>query len=142
MKIVDTNVLLYAVNADSAHHDVCHRWLVQALSGQEGVGLPWVSLLGFIRLSTSHRVFDRPLSAADATGLVESWLAQPCALAPEPTPRHVQVLAGLLAESGTAGNLTTDAHIAALALEYDADVVTMDRDFSRFGVRVRVPAAD
>lgn len=141
MKVVDTNVLIYAVNAGSVHHEACRSWLVEALGGPEGVGLPWVSLLGFIRISTNPRVFERPLSSAQATGLVQTWLAQPCAVPLEPTARHAGVLAGLLGQAGTAGNLTTDAHIAALALEHDAEVVTMDRDFARFGVRVIVPAA-
>ncbi|MBC9957920.1 type II toxin-antitoxin system VapC family toxin [Yimella sp. cx-51] len=139
MKIVDTNVLLYAVNAGSAPHSACRAWLIDALEGAEGVGLPWVSLLGFIRISTNPRIFEHPLTSAQATDLVQAWLAQPSALTPEPTPRHASILAGLVAPSGVAGNLTTDAHLAALALEYDAEVVTMDRDFERFGVRVVVP---
>ena len=74
-------------------------------------------------------------------GYVQGWLAAPCTVTPEPTPRHAQVLAGLLNTSGTAANLTNDAYLAALALQADADVVTMDRDFLRFGVRIVVPGA-
>jgi len=109
------------------------------LSGNEVVGLPWVSLLAFIRLSTSRRIFASPLPPADAMTLVESWLAQPAAVTVEPTSRHTWVLRGLLEPARTAGNLTTDAHIAALAIEHGTTVVTFDRDFERFGIRVQLP---
>ena len=139
MKIVDANVLLYAVNRQSVEHETAHRWLTGALSGNEVVGLAWVSLLAFIRLSTSRRIFASPLPPADAMTVVESWLAQPAAVTVEPTTRHCSVLRGLLEQAGTAGNLTTDAHIAALAIEHGATVVTFDRDFERFGIRVQLP---
>lgn len=139
MKIIDANVLLYAINRQSTEHQGAHRWLTGALSGGEVVGLPWASLLAFIRLSTSRRVFASPLSPAEAMTVVESWLAQPAAVAVEPTTRHAFVLRGLLEQAGTAGNLTADAHIAALAIEHGATVVTYDRDFERFGIRVAVP---
>ena len=139
MKIVDANVLLYAVNRQSVEHAAAHRWLTGALSGNEVVGLPWVSLLAFIRLSTSRRIFAAPLPPADAMTVVESWLAQPAAVTVEPTIRHSSVLRGLLVQAGTAGNLTTDAHIAALAIEHGATVVTFDRDFERFDVGVELP---
>ena len=116
MKSVDGNVLLYAVNRQAIEHKAAHRWLTGALSGNEVVGLPWVSLLAFIRLSTSRRIFASPLPPADAMTVVESWLAQPAAVTVEPTTRHTSVLRGLLEQAGTAGNLTTDAHIAALAI--------------------------
>lgn len=141
MKVVDTNVLIYAVTEGSTQHEPCREWLTSALSGSEGVGLPWVSLLGFVRISTNPRVFDQPLAAAQAMDLVQVWLAQPAAVALEPTARHASVLAGLLTQSGSAGNLTTDAHLAALAIEHGAEVVTMDRDLARFGVGVVVPGA-
>lgn len=139
MKIIDANVLLYAVNRQSTEHQAAHRWLTSALSGTEVVGLPWVSLLAFIRLSTSRRTFASPWSPADAMTLVESWLAQPAAVTVEPTTRHSSVLRGLLGQAGTAGNLTTDAHIAALAIEHGATFVTFDRDFERFDIRVQLP---
>jgi len=139
VNIVDANVLLYAVNRQSIEHKAAHRWLTTALSENEVVGLPWVSLLAFVRLSTSRRIFPSPLSPADALTVVESWLAQPAAVTIEPTTRHLSVLRGLLEQAGTAGNLTTDAHIAALAIEHGATVVTFDRDFERFGIRVHLP---
>lgn len=137
--IVDANVLLYAVNRQSIEHKAAHRWLTSALSGNQVVGLPWVSLLAFIRLSTSSRVFASPLLPADAMTVVESWLAQRAAVTVEPTTRHLSVLRGLLEQAGTAGNLTTDAHLAALAIEHGATVATFDRDFERFDVRVHLP---
>jgi hypothetical protein len=139
VKIVDANVLLYAVNRQSVEHNAAHRWLATALSGNEVVGLPWVSLLAFIRLSTSRRIFASPLPTPDAMTVVESWLAQPAAVTVEPTTRHFSVLRGLLEQAGTAGNLTTDAHIAALAIEHGGSVATFDRDFERFGIRVHLP---
>jgi uncharacterized protein len=139
VKIVDANVLLYAVNRQGVEHEAANRWLTGALSGNEVVGLPWVSLLAFVRLSTSRRIFESPLPPADAMTVVESWLAQPAAVTVEPTTRHISVLQGLVEQAGTAGNLTTDAHIAALAIEHGATVATFDRDFERFGVRVLLP---
>ncbi|HQR25477.1 MAG TPA: type II toxin-antitoxin system VapC family toxin [Nocardioides sp.] len=139
MKIVDANVLLYAVNEDTPPHDACRTWLQQALTGTEAVGLPWTSLLAFVRISTNPRVFAHPLTAAEASDLVLAWLSQPAAVTVDPTPRHAALLADLLRQAGTAGNLTNDAHLAALALEHNADVVTMDRDLARFQVRVVVP---
>ena len=139
MKIVDTNVLLYAVSERSAHHASARGWLTQALHGPEVIGMPWVTLLGFIRISTHPRVFPRPLTVAQATELVQTWLAAPAVVIPKPSARHLALLAGLLRESGTAGNLTTDAHLAALAIEASATVVTFDRDFGRFGIPVETP---
>ena len=138
MFVVDTNVLLYAVHTSSIQHDSASAWLRNPGSG-ELLGLPWQSLLGFVRISTNPRVFQRPLDAAEAMRIVTAWLDHPSVVVPEPTPRHATILAGLLETSGTAGNLTSDAHLAALALEHGGAVATYDRDFSRFGVRVVVP---
>jgi toxin-antitoxin system PIN domain toxin len=138
--VVDANVLLYAVDSTSAHHDVSISWLDAALTGTEAVGLAWVALLAFVRLATSAVVFSTPLSTHDAVGQVEIWLAAPSAVVAQPTPRHAALLRGLLHDTGTAGNLTTDAHLAALALEHGADVVSFDRDFARFpGIKHRLP---
>jgi len=139
MKIVDANVLLYAVNADSAHHDSAQRWLTSSLGGNEALGFPWVSLLAFVRVSTNPRIFASPLLISAAFDLVDSWLGQPPSTVPAPTARHAALLRGLLEQTGAAGNLTTDAHLAALAIEHSADVVTFDRDFARFAVRVHIP---
>jgi toxin-antitoxin system PIN domain toxin len=139
MKIVDANVLLYAVNRQSPHHDAAHGWLQKALLGRESIGLPWVSLLAFIRIATHPRIFPRALPVTEACAVVEVWTSAPGAVAVEPTPRHTSILRGLLQQAGTAGNLTTDAHLAALALEHGAEVVTFDRDFARFEVGVHRP---
>lgn len=141
MKVVDTNVLIYAVNEDARHYEAARSWLARGLTGLEPIGLPWVVLLGFVRIVTNSRILPNPLGVRDAMGLVESWVSLPSTLIVEPTPRHTAVLRGLLETTGTAGNLTTDAHIAALALEHGATVVTYDRDFQRYGVPLEVPAS-
>ena len=141
MKIVDANVLLYAVNRDASHHDVARSWLDDALSGREAVAFAWVVLLAFLRLGTSSRVFPKPLPVEGATAVVEFWLDQPASVIVHPTNRHLSLLRGLLHTAGTAANLVSDAHLAVLALEHGAEVVSFDRDFQRFdGVRLLVPA--
>ena len=140
MKIVDANVLLYAVNADSVHHNTSRTWLDAALSGTESIGFAWSVVLAFLRISTRATIFPRPLSAAQAVATTQDWLAQPPAVVVEPTSRHLALLAGLLNTSGTAGNLVSDAHLATLALEHDAEIVSYDTDFTRFdGLRCGAP---
>ena len=140
MHIVDTNVLLYATNEDAPNHSRARRWLQAALTGSETVGFAWPVLIAFIRLSTHPRATRLPLTADTAIGTVRAWLGQPAAVIVEPTSRHLDVLAGLLGEVGTAGNLVNDVHLAALALEHSATVVSFDRDFGRFaGLRFEVP---
>ncbi len=133
MKVVDANVLLYAVNTDAPHHESSRRWLDRALSGEDRVGLAWVALLAFLRLSTNVSIFPQPLTTPDATAQVSAWLAAPGAVAIHPSARHADVLAGLLAAAGSGGNLVNDAHLASLALEHRGEVVTYDTDFGRFG---------
>jgi toxin-antitoxin system PIN domain toxin len=140
MVVVDANVLLYAVDRASAHHERAVSWLDSALIGAEAVGLAWVALLAFVRIATSPAVFPKPLMTDEAMAQVEAWLASPAAVVAEPTTRHSSLLRGLLRDTGTAGNLTTDAHLAALAVEHGAEIVSYDRDFARFpGVRHRLP---
>ncbi len=99
-------------------------------------------MLAFLRLATHRAVFPRPLSTEDAIATVRSWLAQPSVTVVEPTARHLDVLGGLLAETGTAGNLVSDAHLAALAVEHNAALVSFDADFGRYrGVRWEQPQA-
>jgi toxin-antitoxin system PIN domain toxin len=139
--IVDANVLLYAVDRASAHHDSARSWLDGSLAGTEAVGLAWIALLAFIRIGTNASILPTPMTPDQATGQVEAWLGAPAAVVAHPTPRHASLLRGLLRDTGTAGNLTTDAHLAALALEHGADIVSYDRDFARFpGVQHRLPS--
>jgi toxin-antitoxin system PIN domain toxin len=132
VKLPDVNVLLYAVDEDSRHHAGARAWLEEALSGTETVAFCWSVLLAFVRLSTRAVVFERPLDSDEALDLVEGWLDQPCATVVEPTVRHAATLRDLLRPLGTAGNLTTDAHLAALAIEHGAELCSYDVDFSRF----------
>ncbi len=140
MRIVDANVLLYAVNTAAPRHAQARSWLDGALAGREPVGFAWTVLLAFLRLTTHPAVFPRPLTVGEATEIVRAWLAQPAAIVVDPTPRHADLLAGLLAEAGTAANLVGDAHLAAPALEHDAVLVSFDADFGRFaGLRRETP---
>jgi toxin-antitoxin system PIN domain toxin len=132
MRIVDANVLLHAVNRDSSQHRPARDWLGQAFVGPEAVGFAWTALLAFVRLSTHPSVFRRPLTPDQAVSTVRAWLEHPTAVIVEPGVRHLSVLAGLLVEAGTAGNLVNDAHLAALAVEYGAELVSFDTDFARF----------
>jgi len=140
VNIVDANVLLYAVNEASPDHDTARGWLDGALNGTEAVGFSWTALLAFVRLSTKVGLFPRPLSVDAAFAVMRSWTGQPPSVIVEPTARHLDVLAGLIATVGTAGNLTSDAHLGALAVEHRATIVTYDADFGRFpGVRWHSP---
>lgn len=141
MKVVDANVLLYAVNPDSAQHEDARRWMEGALNGVEAVGFSWIVLLAFVRLSTRRGLFARPLSVPEAIGMMEEWLAQSPAVIVEPTVRHWAVVRGLLESSGSGGNLVNDAHLAAVAIEHGAEIVSYDTDFGRFdGLHCRTPA--
>ncbi|MGE3154893.1 MAG: type II toxin-antitoxin system VapC family toxin [Nitrospiraceae bacterium] len=132
MKLIDLNILLYAINEDSPHHSPIQAWWEQALNGDEPLGLPWVVLLGFLRISTNHDIFPRPLSSDTAIDKVHAWLAlDTTSLVPE-KEEHWEILRSLLSETGTAANLVTDAHLAALAISYDAVLVSCDNDFARF----------
>lgn len=132
MILVDVNLLLYAVNQDLPQHARSRAWLEDVLSGSENVGLPWVVILAFLRLTTSTQVFERPLSVERAVAYVEEWLAQPVVTTVTPGRSHWIILRNLLLDSGTGGNLTTDTHIAALAIEYGYVVYSTDNDFKRF----------
>ena len=136
MKLVDANLLLYAVDERSPHHAVAKAWLERQLSGPETFAFAWAVLLAFVRLVTNPRVFAAPLTAAEAFDLVDAWLEQPNVTIVHPTDRHRQLLRELLLSLGTAGNLTSDAHLAALSIEHGAELCSGDNDFARFA-RVR-----
>ena len=136
MRLVDANVLLHAVNEGSSQHETARRWLDGSLAGRDRVGFAWLVLTAFLRLSTHSSVFARPLSTDQAIGVASEWTAAQNAVIVTPGPTHLAVLQQLLRGTGTGGNLVNDAHLAALALEHRADVVSYDNDFTRFaGVR-------
>jgi uncharacterized protein len=140
VKLPDVNLFLYAYDSRSPRHNAARDWLEQTLSGAETVALSWTVLLAFIRLSTRSIVVEQPLSVEAAIEIVESWLDQPCATVINPTERHAAILRELLSPLGAAGNLTTDAHLAALAIEHGALLCSCDTDFARFrGLRWEDP---
>jgi toxin-antitoxin system PIN domain toxin len=120
------------VNADADQHEVVRTWWESALNDEEPVGLAWIVLLGFLRLATNPRVFPRPLTSEAAVAKVDRWLALDNVQVVREREDHWPTLKGLLDATGLAGNLTTDAHLAALALSHDAVLVSCDRDFGRF----------
>lgn len=132
MKVVDLNLLLYAINRDSPRHAAAKAWLESALSGEETVAISWVVVLGFLRIATNPQVMPRPISVDDAVDVVDGWFAQPSVIDLSPGDEHWRVLKDLIVEAGTAGNLVTDAHLAALAIEQGAELYSTDSDFARF----------
>jgi toxin-antitoxin system PIN domain toxin len=136
VRAVDANVLIYAVNADSGHHAASRQWLDDALGGGDTVGFTWVVLLAFIRLSTKVGLFPQPRTPVDAVAQVREWLTAPGAQILQPGNDQTQSLGQMLGRVGTGGNLTNDAHLAAVAAAHRADVVSYDADFGRFdGIR-------
>lgn len=132
MKLPDVNLLLYAYDADSSRQAAAREWLEETLSGTETVAFAWAVMVGFVRIATNPAIFARPWEAGDALDLVDDWLGQPAVTVVQPTDRHAAVLRDLLIPLGTAGNLTSDAHLAALAIEHGATLYSSDNDFSRF----------
>lgn len=132
MILVDVNVLIYAIDADSPHHRPARRWLEDALSGTRPIGLAWIVILAFLRLTTRSGILRKPLPPERAMAFVDEWLGQPYVSAVSPGQGHWAILRKLLRDSGTAGNLTSDAHLAAAALELGASVCSTDADFGRF----------
>ncbi len=132
MKVIDLNVLLYAINQDAPLHAVVRPWWEGAMDGDDPIGLAWAVVLGFVRLSTSNRVFPNPLRPEVALAQVDQWLSHPNVRLVTETDEHWRILRDLLVMSGTAGNLTTDAHLAALAISYGAVLVSCDSDFGRY----------
>jgi toxin-antitoxin system PIN domain toxin len=140
MIIPDVNLLVYAYDSTSPWNERASKWWVSCLSGSETVGISWVVALGFVRLWTSPKVFANPMPVDLAAGHVESWLNRRVVRIIHPGARHAEILFGYLRAVGRAGNLTTDAHIAALATEYRATIHTSDTDFLRFpGVQWKNP---
>ena len=132
MKVVDINLLIYAINTDTPHHNKAKQWLEAALSDDEPVGFAWIVILGFLRIVTNARIMPQPLDPEDAVMVVDDWLVQPPSRIIVPADRHWMILKELLSPLGTAANLTSDAHLAALAIEHGARLYSTDNDFSRF----------
>ena len=132
MRIPDVNVLLYARDTSSSQHEDARTWVDEALSSTETIAFGTVPLLGFVRIATNPRVFRAPLNPSSALDQVEEWLAQPPATIIHPGRRHLAIWRDLIEGSGTAGNLTTDAHLAALAIEHGGRLASFDGDFHRF----------
>lgn len=132
MIIPDVNLLIYAHDAASPFHQKAVNWWQDCLSGSQPVGLPAVVVFGFVRLITSVRVFNNPMTPSEAADHVRSWLEQPNTQILAPGENHVAKVLQRLELLGMAGNLTTDAQIAELAIEYNAVIHTNDTDFARF----------
>ncbi|MGH3276658.1 MAG: TA system VapC family ribonuclease toxin [Streptosporangiaceae bacterium] len=133
MYLVDANVLVYATDARAGQHEAARDWLDERLAGAPRyVGLPWPSLLAFLRLVTNPRIYSSPATVMQAWQRIEDWLSRPAAWIPAPGSRHPQVLSEIIREAGPTGNLVPDAHLAALAREHGLTVVSTDSDFTKF----------
>jgi toxin-antitoxin system PIN domain toxin len=132
MKLLDANILLYAYNSDSPHHEACRAWLEEAINGAEPIALPWQTALAFVRISTNLRVSSQPLTSEQACNIVDRWIEHPNVTLVGPTEQYWSVLRELLIEAQVNGPLVTDAALAALALEQGATLCSTDRDFRRF----------
>lgn len=132
MKLVDANLLIYTAEEGAPQFEPAVSWLDRALNGRETVAFAWVSLLAYLRVTTHAGIFRNPHSAAQAADVIKTWVELPQTVVLEPGRRHLYFLKTCLEQAGTAGNLVNDAHLAALALEHGADVVSFDHDFARF----------
>ncbi|MGH2706211.1 MAG: TA system VapC family ribonuclease toxin [Actinomycetota bacterium] len=130
--LVDANILLFAVDRSSRLHPAASRWLTERLNGARRVGLPWHCLGAFLRIITHPRASDRPLSPDEAWSHVKTWLSAEASWIPEPTERHAEVLGSLIRSHQLRGNLVSDAHLAAMAIEHGLTVCSADSDFARF----------
>jgi toxin-antitoxin system PIN domain toxin len=140
MILIDANILLYAYDATSNFHKKASTWLEECLSGERPVGFALDTLVGFVRMSTHARIFAEPFRVAQALEIIESWLAVPQVSLVLPTEAHWAIFTRLMGEAQVGGLLAQDAHLAALAIEHGATVITHDRDFAKFpGLRVEYP---
>ena len=132
MILVDANLLIYAHSSTFSQHRAAKEWLDERLSGDTRIGLPWPSILAFLRIMTNPRILERPISMLDAWAQAEAWLAADPAWIPNPTERHQVLFSNLIALSGVRGKLVHDAHLAALAIEHGLILCSTDGDFARF----------
>jgi uncharacterized protein len=130
--LLDANLLLFAVDRASPFHEAAAGWLTDVLNGARRVGIPWPSLAAFVRISTHPRAAERPLSPEAAWRHVDSWLARDPVWIPGPTERHAEIMGALVSSYQLRGNLVSDAHLAALAIEHGLTVCSTDTDFARF----------
>jgi uncharacterized protein len=138
--IPDANLILYAHNAADPDHAAARAWWEDLLARDTPIGISIVVVLAFLRLSTSSRVLKEPLSTKESTERVAEWFALPSLHLIQPGPHHITILLELIRKSGSSGNLTTDAHLAALAIEFNAELHSSDHDFGRYlGLRWRNP---
>ena len=143
MNLLDANILLYAYDETSGQHARARWWLEEALAGAAPVAFCWSTLLAFLRITTNPRAVSRPLQITQARAIIDSWFAVPIATLVLPTERHWEILARLLTAGQAIGPLVSDAHLAALAIEHGATLITNDRDFARFpDLRVEYPLLD
>lgn len=140
MIIIDANLLLYAYNSSASLYASARSWLEDIISRPEPFGIPWVTALAFLRISTNARAFPAPFSSLEATSIISEILKQPASFIPQPGEHHWKILSELLITAQVTGPLVSDAHLAALALEHGATLMSTDRDFSRFpGLKFRNP---
>ena len=132
MIIPDINLLVYAYNADAPHHEEARGWWESCLSDRQTVGVPWVVVLGFVRIMTCRVVLTDPMESVEALAHVRSWLVRPQAHVLVPGPRHLEILMEIMTSARASGRLTTDAHLAAMAIETQAELHSNDADFARF----------
>ncbi len=132
MILVDANLLLYAEDSLSTHHEAARTWWDEQLSGADPVALCWPVLTAFIRIGTNPRLHKRPLTLKEASGRVQSWLEQPCVRIVTPTDQHWPIFQRMLHAGNATANLVSDAHLAALAVEHNSTVASTDTDFARF----------
>lgn len=130
--LVDANVLIYAKFSDFSQHAACRCWLDEKLNQPEPVGIPWLSLMAFMRISTNGRVFARPLNPVQALAQIGEWTLRSNVWQPEPSERFAEIFSEVARNSQATGNLVTDAYLAALAREHGLTVVSTDSDFARF----------
>jgi toxin-antitoxin system PIN domain toxin len=132
LMLIDANLLLYASLEDFPQHQAAKAWLDPLLGGPRRIGLPWPSLLAFVRITTNPRLFERPLATDLAWKQVEAWLGCRSTWIPSPGDRHAEILGQLLTQSQASGNLVPDAHLAALAIEHGLTLCSRDQDFASF----------
>lgn len=133
MTLVDANLLLYAVNTDAPENERVSMWLEEAFSGRHGsVGITWLTLVAFVRIGTHPKAMSRPLTLDEALEQVAEWLALPDVLVIEPGPDHLRHFEAACRSASAKGNLITDAHLAAVALELDCELASCDADFAKF----------